>query len=216
MIRFELWIFPPDPFLNGVESFPLKAVRGCFVLQAPPCADVMHPGCVFLMSVLGRVLARRREAVAQHSWDGREGGSLRAHNACSGRNWQLMLSTGKFTVSLLPRTPMAAPPTPSKTIHPWELTTHHGRALVSWNWCQHPHLPSYVALDDDNKPVEGLPRLASLGRGKRQPRTFFWPSLRTALSSSQRDFFKLLWYTFNVEFVFVDMSGRPGQKASLK
>ena len=85
-MRFELWIFPLDPFLNGVESFPLKAVRGSFVLQAPPCADVMRPGCVFLMSVLGRVFARRRGSRCPGSWDGWQGERRpRSTDACSGR-----------------------------------------------------------------------------------------------------------------------------------
>lgn len=92
-------------------------MRGCFVLQAPPCADVMHHGCVFLMSVLGRVLARRREAVAQHSWKGREQGG-RSTDVCCGRDWQLMLSIGKFTLSLLLTEhdcplPPPSPPRPS-------------------------------------------------------------------------------------------------------
>lgn len=117
--------FPPWPILNGVESSPLKAVRGCFVLQAPPCADVMHPGCVFLMSVLRRVLARRRGSCcpALLEWQGER--RPKSTDVCRGRDW-LMLSIGRFTLSLLLLSLKTAPcpPHPLQDQPWWEFITH--------------------------------------------------------------------------------------------
>lgn len=180
----------------------------------------MHPGCVFLMSVLWRVVARRRQSCgpALLEWQGER--RPKSTDVCSGR----FSAHAEYRKVYLVPPPLCsqrlhpAPLPPRPSIHPWKLITHT-REL----WFLQPHLPSCAALTASVQPkgVCRLPEPSFSPEGRSSnPRAGRTQDLLLGFRVSKpavlprKDVLETNWFTFNVELAFVDMLGRPGPRAN--
>lgn len=132
--------FPPWPIPEWSWIIPTHSSEGLFCSPGPTRCWGNAPGCVFLMSVLGRVLSGRRQAAAPGFQGGWQAAGRQRNGRIDGSCWTPRSSP--HPSSSYPTAPPRPLP-PSSTPRPSFLRAHHlpQRVLVSGNWFLWPHLP---------------------------------------------------------------------------